>query len=115
MLYELIGIVRPGNLAEVKEIVLTAGQLVLRNGGVVRSVANWGVFALPRAVTKAQMRHHNGHYFVLRYDGSAAAHEQVRSTLALDPRVIRATGVRLGDGKLDTLSRLGEIRWERGT
>lgn len=92
---------------------------MLRQGGVVRSVANWGVFALPRAVSKHQMRHHNGHYFVLRYDAGVATQEQVRATLALDPRVIRSASVRLGDGKggggggLETLSKFGQIKWDR--
>ncbi|KAK7728365.1 mitochondrial ribosomal small subunit component [Diaporthe eres] len=103
--------VRPGNLAEVKEIVLAAGQLVLRNGGVVRSVDNWGVFALPRAVSKNQALHHNGHYFAMRYDASAAAQGIVRRTINLDPRVIRSTSVKLGDGKLESLSRFGQISW----
>ncbi|KAG8165512.1 hypothetical protein KVR01_004064 [Diaporthe batatas] len=111
MLYEMIGIVRPGNVAEVKEIVLTVGQLVLRNGGVVRSVDNWGVFALPRAISKAQKLHHNGHYFAMRYDASTKAQGIIRSTMNLDVRVIRATNVKLGDGKLDSLSRFGQISW----
>ncbi|KAK3937983.1 ribosomal protein S6 [Diplogelasinospora grovesii] len=113
MLYEMIGIVRPGNLAEVKEIVLTAGQIILRQGGVVRDIKNWGVFMLPRATSRHQVRYTRGHYFVLRYDAGVSTHEAVRSTLAVDPRVIRAAGVKLGDGKLETLSRLGPINWKK--
>jgi small subunit ribosomal protein S6 len=93
-------------------IVLAAGQLVLRNGGVVRSVDNWGVFALPRAVSKAQQLHHNGHYFAMRYDASTEAQGLVRTTMNLDPRVIRSTSVKLGDGKLESLSRFGQISWQ---
>ncbi len=95
-----------------RRIVLTAGQIVLRRGGVIRSVANWGEFSLPRAVARAQMRHHKGHYFVMRYDGSAAAQAEVRATLGLDPRVIRSATVKLGDGKLETLSRFGDVLWK---
>ena len=80
---------------------------------MIRSVANWGVFALPRAISRHQMRHHNGHYFVLRYDASVATQEAVRSTLALDPRVIRSASVKLGDNKLETLSKFGQIKWDR--
>jgi small subunit ribosomal protein S6 len=101
------------NLSEVKEIVQTAGSLVLQQGGVIRSLANWGVFALPRAVSRNQMRHYNGHYFVMRYDASVATQEQVRTTLGLDPRVVRSTSVRLGDGKLGKLARFGGIEWSR--
>ncbi|KAK3301815.1 uncharacterized protein B0T15DRAFT_487988 [Chaetomium strumarium] len=111
MLYETIGIVRPGNLNEVKEIVLAAGQLILRQGGVIRDISNWGVFHLPRAISRNQTRHTRGHYFVLRYDAGIRTHQDVTSTLRVDPRVIRAGGVKLGDGKLDTLSKFGEVKW----
>ncbi|RKU47022.1 hypothetical protein DL546_008339 [Coniochaeta pulveracea] len=118
MLYEMIGIVRTGpkgapNLTEVKEIVMTAGSLILQQGGVIRSLANWGVFALPRAVSRNQMRHYNGHYFVMRYDAASKTQEQVRSTLALDPRVVRSTSVKLGDGKLSSLSKFGAVEWTK--
>ncbi|KAI1373010.1 ribosomal protein S6 [Hypoxylon crocopeplum] len=112
MLYELIGIVRPGNLAEVKEIVLTAGQLILQQKGVIRGVRNWGVFLLPRPVSIHQMRHHTGHYFAMRFDSSVETQQRVRNMLALDPRMIRHASVKLGDGKLRTLSRFGAPEWK---
>jgi len=79
---------------------------------VIRSLANWGVFALPRPITRAQMRHTKGHYFVMRFDSSSDAQMAVRNALAVDPRVIRCASVKLGDGKLATTSRFGEILWE---
>ncbi|KXX82501.1 hypothetical protein MMYC01_201250 [Madurella mycetomatis] len=109
MLYE----VRPNNLAEVKEIVLTAGQLILGQGGVIRDIANWGVFMLPRSVSRNQIRYTRGHYFVMRYDAAVKTHQAVTSTLAVDPRVIRSGGVKLGDGKLETMSKFGKIQWRR--
>ncbi|PNY24166.1 37S ribosomal protein Mrp17 [Tolypocladium capitatum] len=111
MLYELIAIVRPGNLSEVKEIAQTVGSLVLRNGGVVRGLANWGVFSLPKPVSVHQMKHTHGHYFVMRYDASTKVHHDLRSTLRLEPRMIRSAHVKLGDGKLETLSRFGAPKW----
>ncbi|KAI1485029.1 ribosomal protein S6 [Biscogniauxia mediterranea] len=111
MLYELVGIVRPGNLAEVREIVLGAGQLVLQQKGVIRDISNWGVFSLPKAISKHQMRHHVGHYFAIRFDSSIKTQDAVRNMLALDPRMIRHTSVKLGDGKLTTMSRFKEIDW----
>ncbi|RYO89151.1 hypothetical protein DL770_001725 [Monosporascus sp. CRB-9-2] len=114
MLYELIGIVRPGNLAEVKEIVLGAGQLILQHKGVIRGISNWGVFSLPKATSVHQMRHHHGHYFAMRFDSSVAAQQAVRNMLALDPRMIRHSSVKLGDGKLETISRVGPgVEWRR--
>ncbi|KAI1643864.1 ribosomal protein S6 [Daldinia loculata] len=111
MLYELIGIVRPGNLAEVKEIVLTAGQLILQQKGVIRGISNWGVFLLPKATSVHQMRHHSGHYFAMRFDASVGTQQAVRNMLALDPRMIRHASVKLGDGKLSTMSRFGGPEW----
>ncbi|KAH8653703.1 30S ribosomal protein S6 [Xylariales sp. PMI_506] len=107
MLYELIGIVRPGNVAEVKEIVLAAGNLILQNQGVVRGVSNWGVFALPRTLSKHQLQHKRGHYFAMRFDSSSAVQDAVKQVLAKDPRMIRYASTKLGDGKLGTLSRFG--------
>lgn len=80
---------------------------------MIRSLGNWGVFSLPRTVSRHQMRHHNGHYFAMRFDSSSATQEAVRSTLALDPRVVRSTSVKLGDGKLETLSRFGKVEWDQ--
>ncbi|XDG00436.1 hypothetical protein ABKA04_000051 [Annulohypoxylon sp. FPYF3050] len=111
MLYELIGIVRPGNLAEVKEIVLTTGQLILQQKGVIRGISNWGIFLLPKPLSVHQMRHHQGHYFAMRFDSSAATQNAVRNMLALDPRMIRHSSVKLGDNKLETMSRFGTPGW----
>jgi ribosomal protein S6 len=111
MLYEMIGIVRPGNLAEIKEIVTTVGNIVLNNGGVVRSLANWGVYQLPRPISRHQMTHRRGHHFVLRYDSSPAIHAQLRQTMTLEPRVIHTAHVKLGNGTLEDIARFGKVDW----
>ncbi|KAI0976360.1 ribosomal protein S6 [Xylaria arbuscula] len=111
MLYELIGIVRPTSLAEVREIVLAAGQLVLQQKGVIRGLQNWGEFSLPKAISVHQMRHTTGYYFAMRFDASVATQEEVRKMLRLDPRMIRHSSIKLGDGKLGTMSRLGKVEW----
>jgi ribosomal protein S6 len=85
--------------------------MVLNNGGVVRGLSNWGVFALPRPVSVHQMRHTHGHYFVMRYDSSTQTHHELRAALRLEPRMIRSAHVKLGDGKLETLSRFGAPKW----
>ncbi|KAI0502880.1 37S ribosomal protein Mrp17 [Xylaria bambusicola] len=113
MLYELIGIVRPTSLAEVREIVLAAGQLVLQQKGVIRGLQNWGEFSLPKAISVHQMRHTTGYYFAMRFDSSVATQEEVRQMLRLDPRMIRHSSVKLGDGKLATMARMGGINWQK--
>jgi small subunit ribosomal protein S6 len=94
-------------------IVTTAGQQILRQGGVIRDIKNWGTFSLPRPISKHQMRHTRGHYFVMRFDAGSAAQDTVRTTMTLDPRVIRTACVKLGNGKLETLSRFGRIEWNK--
>lgn len=98
MLYEMIAVVRPGNIAEVKEIALKAGTLLLQNGGVVRSLTNWGPFLLTKPVIKHQLKHDSGHHFILRFDASPQVQEKVRKTIAIDPRMIRCGVVRMVGG-----------------
>ncbi|KAI1006394.1 hypothetical protein K3495_g1827 [Podosphaera aphanis] len=112
MLYELIAVVRPGSLGEVKELARTAGSIVLRNGGVIRGLKNWGQFSLPRRTRKHQAIHSEGQYFIMRYDSSSKTQELVRTTLGLDPRMIKFSTVKLGDGTLEKLSKIdGVIPW----
>ncbi|KAK0704058.1 hypothetical protein B0T26DRAFT_522158 [Lasiosphaeria miniovina] len=113
MLYEVIGMVRQGNLNEVKELVLIAGKTVLQQGGVIRDIKNWGTFMLPSSASLNQVRHTRAHYFLMRYDASTKTHREVYRELARDPRVIRATGVTLGNNKLETLSKFGPMNWRR--
>lgn len=93
-------------------IVSAAGKKILGSGGVIRALDNWGVFPLPRAHSrKNQPRQYNGHYFVMRYDTSTQTQRDVMQSLRLDQRVIRSTSVKLGDNKLSTMSRFGQIDW----
>ncbi|EXJ56183.1 hypothetical protein A1O7_09114 [Cladophialophora yegresii CBS 114405] len=97
MLYELIAVVRPGNLNNVKEIARVAGQQILASNGVIRGMKNWGQFDLPRPTTKHQTQHRQGHYFVMQFDASVKAQQDVRRFLSLDPRMIRFSMVKIGD------------------
>lgn len=58
------------------------------------------------------MKHREGHYFVMRYDASADAHSGVRNTMKLDPRVIRAAHVKLGNGTLANMAKFGGVKWD---
>lgn len=91
---------------------MTCGQIVLRKGGVIRGLQNHGVYTLPTPITRHQMRHDKGHHFVMRYDASSDAHNGVRSTMRLDPRVIRSAHVKVGDGKLAGMAKLGGVKWD---
>ncbi|KAF1957728.1 37S ribosomal protein-like protein Mrp17 [Byssothecium circinans] len=96
MLYEMIGVVRPGRLSEVKEIAKTAGKIVLESQGVVRGVTNWGTFLLPKPTRKLQSTHNVGHHFIMRFDASARTQHSLRKTMSLDPRLIRYSIVKMG-------------------
>ncbi|KAL2865394.1 mitochondrial 37S ribosomal protein bS6m [Aspergillus lucknowensis] len=111
MLYELIAVVRPGSLHEVREIARNAGIQVLRSGGVVRGYTNWGVFRLPKPTTKHQARYTDGHHFIMRFDASGPVQTAVRRTLSLDPRMIRFSVVKLGDKLEEVKDVEGKIEW----
>ncbi|WPH01973.1 Hypothetical protein R9X50_00482700 [Acrodontium crateriforme] len=112
MLYELIGVVRPGrNISEIKEIAKTTGNLVLQSGGVVRGITNWGTFLLPKPARKQGATYHQGHYFILRFDSSARTQHAVRRTLGLDPRMIRYSVVKMGSKLEDIRDVAGKAEW----
>lgn len=86
--------------------------MVLASGGVVRSISNWGTFALPNPVTRHQRRHVGGHYFVMRFDASGTTQVDLRKTLGPDPRVVRLTCVKLGSNKtVDSMAKYGKVSW----
>ena len=102
-------------LLTLHRIARTAGQQVLRSNGVVRGYTNWGAFLLPRPTTKHQTQHHQGHYFIMRFDSSAETQQEIRRTLGLDPRMIRHSVVKIGErlgGKQGALEDItGKVTW----
>jgi len=49
----------------------------------------------------------------MRYDASSKTQDDVRKTLGLDPRMIKFSSVKLGNGTLESLSKIGgKIPWE---
>ncbi|KAK2739817.1 hypothetical protein FQN55_009138 [Onygenales sp. PD_40] len=111
MLYELIAVVRPGSLHEVKEIARMTGLQILYSGGVIRGITNWGPFRLPKPVTKHQTKYSTGHHFIMRFDSSSQVQNSVLRTLKLDPRMVRFSVVKLGD-KLEEIKDVGgKVEW----
>ncbi|EMC97802.1 hypothetical protein BAUCODRAFT_66624 [Baudoinia panamericana UAMH 10762] len=112
MLYELIGVVRPGRgVNEIKEITKTTGNIVLSSGGVVRGITNWGTFLLPKPARKQGAIYNQGHYFILRFDSSAKTQHAVRRTLGLDPRMIRYSVVKMGEKLEEIADKGGKAEW----
>ncbi|MCJ1444993.1 MAG: hypothetical protein MMC23_005497 [Stictis urceolatum] len=113
MLYELIAVVRPGKLTEVKEIARAAGSLIISRQGVVRDIKNWGTFLLTKPKKKHTTRYIDGHHFVMRFDASPTTQEAVRKMLGLDPRMIRFGIVKISNQTLLDHADIGPIRWSR--
>lgn len=88
--------VRPGSIQEVKDLALSASLAILRSGGVVRSLTNWGPFLLTRPFRKHKTKYDTGHHFILRFDCAPEVQRQVRKATAIDPRMIRCGVVRIG-------------------
>ena len=77
----------------------------------MRGYTNWGTFLLPRPTRVHQMRHTEGHYFIMRFDSRGGAQTELRRVLSLDPRMIRFSVVRLGK-TLDEIAKVeGQARW----
>jgi small subunit ribosomal protein S6 len=50
----------------------------------------------------------------MRFDASSKTQDDVRKTLGLDPRMIKFSSVKLGDGKLESISKIGgNIPWSQ--
>ncbi|KAI9837318.1 MAG: hypothetical protein M1819_000392 [Sarea resinae] len=113
MLYELIAVVRPGNVSEVREIARTTGSLILQQGGVIRGLTNWGPFTLPKPTRKHQATHHRGHYFLMRFDAQSNAQHLLKKTLNLDPRMIRFNVVKMGETLKEIAEVEGKAPWGR--
>lgn len=48
----------------------------------------------------------------MRYDANSMVQDNVRKTLGLDPRMIKFSSVKLGDGTLESISKVGsKIPW----
>ena len=85
---------------------------MLSRGGVVRDVANWGIFLLPRPSAANGMRYDRGHHFAMRFDTSVENQEAIARYLKGDARMIRSAIVRLGDGSLESGSKFGKVLWK---
>lgn len=81
----------------VKEIARSCGQLVLRGGGVVRTYEDWGTMILPKRIRKHQTTNVHGRYWLMHFDTNPAVVGELRRTMSLDPRIVRANLFKLGD------------------
>lgn len=96
-------------------ITKAAGRQILQARGVVRGITNWGTFLLPKPIRREGQIHHQGRYFILRFDSDSTTQQVVRRTLSLDPRMIRFSIVKLGS-KLEEIKEYGgKAEWHSST
>jgi small subunit ribosomal protein S6 len=101
----------------IKELVTTCATHVLDNGGVVRSLNNWGTRVLPSRMNRHQQWHTMGEfvarfhlysnlkltscwvcsYWTMHFDTSPRVLHALNRRLRQDPRVIRCTMTKLGE------------------
>lgn len=108
MLYELVAIARKGSLNEVKEVARIAGQTILTYKGVVRKYDYWGEMFLPTAIRKHQNTHHQGCYFVMKFNSSSDGQREMLRVLRHDPRMICCNVIKFGNRFKDVLASLQE-------
>jgi len=97
-LYELLVInTHFREFVHIKDLVQTTATHVMNNGGVVRSVNNWGTKVLPQRMRAHKQWHTAGDYWTMHYDASPKLMNSVVSRLRQDPRVIRWTTIKMGE------------------
>jgi small subunit ribosomal protein S6 len=89
---------------------------------VIRGMTNWGQFDLPSPKTRHQTRHTQGHYFVMQFDSGVKTQESIRKFLALDPRMLRYSVIKIGDrlgtgpnyGGVEAVDGKESLSWRQG-
>ena len=61
---------------------------------------------------KNQTTYHQGHYFLMRFDSSVKAQDSLRTTLKLDPRMVRHSVVKLGSSLKSIRDVAGKAEWK---
>ncbi|MCJ1329467.1 hypothetical protein MMC10_006147 [Thelotrema lepadinum] len=113
MLYELIAVVRPGRVTDVKELVRSTGQIILSQRGVIRSIANWGTYLLTKPINRRTARYTEGHHFIMRFDCAPSTQDAVKRMLGVDPRMLKFGVVKVGDGTLGGMMDKAGVNWTR--
>ncbi|ETW80349.1 hypothetical protein HETIRDRAFT_243963, partial [Heterobasidion irregulare TC 32-1] len=81
----------------IKELVRQSAKHVLDQGGVVRGLKYWGTQTLPQRMRSHKFYHNYGDYWTMHFDASPESQKALRSVLRKDPRVIRATVLKMGE------------------
>jgi len=90
---------------QIKSLVRLAAKHILNSGGVVRGIQYWGTETLPQRMRSHGTKHDYGDYWTMHFDASPEKQRGLNKLLRNDPRVIRATVLKLGD-------RIEDVAWK---
>lgn len=111
---------------QIKSLVRLAAKHILNSGGVVRGIQYWGTETLPQRMQSHGTKHEHGEYvpspfsrrlsetylctppssyWTMHFDASPEKQKGLNKLLRNDPRVIRATVLKLGD-------RIEDVAWK---
>ncbi|TFY77515.1 hypothetical protein EWM64_g6497 [Hericium alpestre] len=81
----------------IKDLVRSSALHVMNNGGVVRGVKFWGTQVLPNKMRRNRVIHTHGDYWTMHFDASPDNQKNLARIMRKDPRVIRATMLKMGE------------------
>ncbi|KAA1476767.1 hypothetical protein DENSPDRAFT_867389 [Dentipellis sp. KUC8613] len=81
----------------IKELVRQSATHVMQQGGVVRGFKFWGTQTLPQRMHRHKHWHEIGDYWTMHFDASPENQRGLARLLRKDPRVIRATTLKMGE------------------
>ncbi|KAI0256149.1 ribosomal protein S6 [Lactifluus subvellereus] len=90
---------------QIKGLVRQAASHILNNGGVVRGIQYWGAETLPQRMRSHGISHEHGDYWTMHFDASPEKQKSLTKLLRTDPRVVRATVLKMGE-------RIEDVAWK---
>ncbi|KAI0063560.1 hypothetical protein BV25DRAFT_1824107 [Artomyces pyxidatus] len=81
----------------IKELVRLSATQIMNQGGVVRGIKYWGLKTLPQRMRQNRVYHSYGDYWSMHFDASPSNQRDLSKLLRKDPRVIRATVLKMGE------------------
>jgi len=90
---------------QIKSLVRLAATHILNNGGVVRGIQYWGTETLPQRMRSHGTNHEYGDYWTMHFDASPEKQKGLSKLLRKDPRVVRATVLKMGE-------RIEDVAWK---
>ncbi|KAI9461256.1 ribosomal protein S6, partial [Lactarius psammicola] len=91
---------------QIKGLVRLAATHILGNGGVVRGIQYWGTETLPQRMRSHGASHDHGDYWTMHFDASPEKQKSLSKLLRRDPRVVRATVLKMGE-------RIEDVAWRQ--